>query len=102
MTDDDYLEVGDRVDLKWLGRDGTRKKTQYGLLVTQDRAPNVYICKRDEHSKPWAGPPDYSKMPLLGDALMDADCEDEWAIEHCRQQTHCRDCWVIELLSKGK
>jgi hypothetical protein len=43
---------------------------------------------------------DYSPMPILGDALMDAGCpgDDEVAV-HCRLPApHVRRCWVLDLI----
>ena len=39
------------------------------------------------------------RMPVLGDALEEAGCEDEVILEHCRQPgTHVRGCWVLDLV----
>jgi hypothetical protein len=42
----------------------------------------------------------FDRMPVLGDALLDAGCDDEEVLQHCRQQgaVHARGCWVIDLL----
>lgn len=41
----------------------------------------------------------YERMPILADALMDAGCEDEWIIGHCRGDgPHFRGCWVLDLV----
>jgi hypothetical protein len=45
-------------------------------------------------------------MPILADALLDADCDAEAILRHCRgtevgvkeQPQHFRGCWVIELI----
>jgi hypothetical protein len=38
-------------------------------------------------------------MPILADALMDAGCDSDEIIQHCRQAGHhVRGCWVLELL----
>ena len=38
-------------------------------------------------------------LPILHDALLDAGCDDEEILCHCRQiNTHIRGCWVIDLL----
>lgn len=38
-------------------------------------------------------------MPVLGDALMDADCHDEAVLGHCRQdKPHHDGCWLLSLL----
>jgi hypothetical protein len=46
----------------------------------------------------------FDRMPLLADALLDAGCEDEAVLAHCREQgsVHARGCWVLGLLlNKG-
>jgi hypothetical protein len=41
----------------------------------------------------------FDRMPILGDALMDAGCHDEAVLGHCRQdQPHHDGCWVLSLL----
>jgi len=41
----------------------------------------------------------FERMPILADALMDAGCEDEHIIGHCRgDRTHVRGCWVVDLV----
>jgi hypothetical protein len=48
----------------------------------------------------------YDRMPILADALLDADCDEEAMLRHCRgtelnvkeQATHIRGCWVIETI----
>jgi hypothetical protein len=41
----------------------------------------------------------FTRMPILSDALMDAGCEDETIIGHCRTSaTHVRGCWLIDLI----
>jgi hypothetical protein len=40
----------------------------------------------------------FDRLPLLGDALMDAGCNDEIILAHCRSAgPHVRGCWVVEL-----
>lgn len=42
---------------------------------------------------------DFSSMPMLGDALEDAGCDDAGILQHCRSGgPHVRGCWVIEML----
>jgi hypothetical protein len=42
---------------------------------------------------------DSSAMPILGDALMDAGCDNEEIIAHCRGEgPHVRRCWVVDLV----
>jgi hypothetical protein len=41
----------------------------------------------------------FERMPILADALMDAGCEDEQIITHCRGDgPHVRGCWVVDLV----
>jgi hypothetical protein len=41
----------------------------------------------------------FERMPILADALMDAGCEDEQVIGHCRGPgPHVRGCWVVDLI----
>jgi hypothetical protein len=43
------------------------------------------------------------RMPILADALQDADCDNEDILNHCRQPgDHVRGCFVVDrLLGKG-
>ena len=42
----------------------------------------------------------YERMPILADALMDAGCDSEEVINHCRGPgPHVRGCWVVDLLT---
>jgi hypothetical protein len=41
----------------------------------------------------------FERMPILADALMDAGCEYEQVIGHCRGEgPHVRGCWVVDML----
>lgn len=41
----------------------------------------------------------FVRMPILADALMDAGCEDETIISHCRGRgPHVRGCWLLDSL----
>jgi hypothetical protein len=41
----------------------------------------------------------FDKMPILADALMDAGCDSEEMLAHCRGPgPHVRSCWVVDLL----
>jgi hypothetical protein len=42
----------------------------------------------------------FDRMPIFGDALEDAGCEDQNILRHCRQRgaVHVRGCFVLDLL----
>lgn len=42
----------------------------------------------------------WGDIAILGDALLDAGCDNEDILAHCREQgsVHARGCWVIDLL----
>jgi hypothetical protein len=41
----------------------------------------------------------FERLPILADALLDARCDDEGLIAHCRSAgTHLRGCWPVDLL----
>jgi hypothetical protein len=48
----------------------------------------------------------FDRLPILADALLDADCDEEQILRHCRgtelgvkePAQHIRGCWVIELV----
>jgi hypothetical protein len=40
----------------------------------------------------------FERMPILADALMDAGCEDDSILAHCRSEgPHVRGCWVVDF-----
>jgi hypothetical protein len=43
---------------------------------------------------------DFSAMPILADALQDADCGCDDILGHCRDESlaHVRGCWVVDLV----
>jgi hypothetical protein len=45
----------------------------------------------------------FERMPVLGDALEEAGCDNASILEHCRSgQEHAGGCWVVDLLlAKG-
>ncbi|MCE9530621.1 MAG: hypothetical protein K8T89_05755 [Planctomycetes bacterium] len=41
----------------------------------------------------------FDRMPILADALMDAGCDNDEIIHHCRGDgPHVRGCWVVDLI----
>ena len=42
----------------------------------------------------------FDRLPILSDALMDAGCNDDEILNHCRSEgPHVRGCWVVDLLT---
>jgi hypothetical protein len=42
---------------------------------------------------------DFSAMPILADALQDADCDNHIILDHCRGDgPHVRGCWVVDRI----
>jgi hypothetical protein len=41
----------------------------------------------------------FDRLPILADALEEADCTNADILEHCRrEELHCRGCWVVDTL----
>jgi len=41
----------------------------------------------------------FERLPILADALEDADCKDAEILDHCRSPgPHVRGCWVVDVL----
>jgi hypothetical protein len=52
----------------------------------------------DERQMP-SGALDSGRLSILADALLDAGCEDEDLIAHCRSAgPHVRGCWAVDLI----
>jgi len=42
---------------------------------------------------------EFGAMPILADALQDAECDNDNILSHCRSGgTHVRGCWVVDLV----
>jgi len=42
---------------------------------------------------------EFSRMPILAEALRQAGCDDEYVLGHCRNTgNHVRGCWVLDLV----
>jgi hypothetical protein len=64
------------------------------LAAAQRGAPVVKLARTiyDENA--------FDRMPLLGDALRKAGCDNDAILDHCRdpKQIHARGCWVVDLV----
>jgi hypothetical protein len=41
----------------------------------------------------------FDRLPILHDALLDAGCDNEDMLTHCRSEgPHVRGCWVVDLI----
>jgi hypothetical protein len=41
----------------------------------------------------------FDRLPILADALLDAGCDDEELLAHCRGEgPHVRGCWAVDLI----
>jgi hypothetical protein len=67
-----------RIDPSWLRwNDGT--------------VPKIAAAIYDERA--------FDRLPILADALLDAGCDDEQVLAHCRSAgPHARGCWVVDAL----
>jgi hypothetical protein len=60
--------------------------------------PRLAQAIYDERQMP-AGTFDLARMNILADALLDAGCDNEEIIQHCRSdKSHVRGCWVVDLI----
>jgi hypothetical protein len=42
----------------------------------------------------------FDRLPILADTLMDAGCDNDDVLNHCRgDDPHVRGCWVVDLLT---
>ena len=65
-----------------------------GLLETRWLTADVLGLARGIYEKRA-----FQRMPILADALMDAGCEEEVIIGHCRGKgRHVRGCWLLDLV----
>ena len=57
------------------------------------------VVPGDEERQMPSGTFDPARMNILADALLDAGCDNEDIIQHCRStKDHVRGCWVVDLI----
>jgi hypothetical protein len=81
-----------------------RLRDHFGPLpfrpVSLDRA----VLERDDRTVPKLAQViydglEFDRLPILGDALEDAGCDNEEVLRHCRgPETHSRGCWCVDLI----
>ncbi len=75
---------------------GNRPKQGAGIAIS------CHLRERDEIQKIAQGIYEeraFDRMPILGDALEEAGCDDSEILIHCRSDSeHVRGCWVVDLL----
>jgi hypothetical protein len=63
-------------------------------LATECRTDTVLALARHMYESH-----NFSPMPILADALQDADCDNADILNHCRSDgPHVRGCWVVDLI----
>jgi hypothetical protein len=69
------------------------------VLDWNDRTiPRLAEAIYEERRMP-EGTLDNGRLAILADALLDAGCEDEALIRHCRSEgPHVRGCWAVDLV----
>jgi hypothetical protein len=69
------------------------------VLAWNDRTvPRIAQGIYDERRMP-EGTLDTGRLAILSDALLDAGCDDEGLILHCRSEgPHVRGCWAVDLI----
>ena len=61
--------------------------SRYGTSDVLGQARVIY----EEHA--------FERLPILADALVDAGCDNEELLSHCRNgRLHHRGCWVVDLI----
>ncbi len=103
----DAYPSDDRGDPAWLAAYAAERAIQAGVLrdifgnpfrpVSLEPAwltPDVVALARTIYDE-W----EFDRMPLLGDALEGAGCDDPDILAHCRSQAeHVRGCWVVDAI----
>ena len=61
------------------------------LVWNQGTIPKVAQAIYDQRA--------FDRMPILGDALEEAGCNNEEILGHCRQPSeHVKGCWLLDLV----
>ena len=73
-------------------------------LLSNSDTLGWFLRRREQAIYPWRQlPSDYldsQRLAVLADALLDAGCDEEELIGHCRSEgPHVQGCWAVDLLS---
>jgi hypothetical protein len=75
----------------WIRAHHSQRIESNWLLWNQSLVVRLAKGIREEHR--------YGSLPILGDALEEAGCDNHDLLNHCRQPSeHVRGCWVVDLV----
>ena len=100
---EDHIEVGHRErDQEW-SRQTTLLRELFGNPFRPATVAFAWLGWNDRTvSKLAQGVYDdraFDRLPVVGDALEDAGCDNADILDHCRQPgQHVRGCWVVDML----
>jgi hypothetical protein len=100
-TVDHQTDAGQFPPLPWaaaLARDVFGNPWRHASLDSARRSPDALSLAGSIYEGR-----DWDRMPILGDALEEAGCDDKTILDHCRSGgIHARGCWVVDaVLGKG-
>jgi hypothetical protein len=81
-----------------------RLRDSFGPLPFRPVSVEPAVLGRDDRTVPKLAQAiydglDFDRLPILGDALEDAGCDNEEVLSHCRgPETHSRGCWCLDLI----
>jgi hypothetical protein len=72
-------------------------------LLSNSDTLGWFLRRREQAIYPWRQLPsgylDSQRLAVLADALLDAGCDEEELMRHCRSEgPHVRGCWALDLV----
>src|SRR5438067_305851 len=104
MTEADWLVCSDPIPMLELVRPMASERKVWLLAVTflghlQHLTPHALCGTVRRIAEGIYAERAFDRLPILADALLDAGCDDEAILSHCRTDgPHVRGCWVIDLI----